>query len=504
MSTDPSQQWPFELPRSGNDPISFALDDLEPTLFREYDVRGQVEPTPPTREQELNEFVANRLGRTFGTYLAEHSQTDVVVGHDSRSYSEKLASAFVLGLLSTGRNVHFIGLATTPLVYYAQHHLGGFAGAQVTASHNPNGWAGFKLGDAPSSTLGPEQIGRLQEIAGTRSFARGAGTYVEKVVIPSYIDELKQRVPRGDRALRIVVDGGNSISGPILALALRAAGYEVLPINLELDWEFPNHEPDPESVAARRQIAEAVREQGADVGLSIDGDGDRLGVTDELGGTVWADIVLALLARNSLERHPGSPVVYDVKSSRTVSDVIAASGGTPVMWKTGHSHIKAKAREVGAPFSGERSGHFFDAGDYYGFDDAVYAGLRFAQILSSGTNTVSEIVGQLPQYVSTPTMHAHCPDQKKYRAVEEIRSLVAEDPAKPKIIDVNGVRAEWDDGWFLVRASSNLPAVVIVVEATSSERLKELYETVRGLVAKCPDIDATWENDPFTDASSSN
>jgi phosphomannomutase/phosphoglucomutase len=495
MTQDPSQ-WPLDLPRSGRDPISFAVDHLDPTLFREYDLRGRLDPRAPERSEPVHEFVANRLGRAFGTFLGQRGQVAVAVGHDSRSYSEKLATAFAMGLLSTGRHVQFIGLATTPLVYFAQHHLGGIAGAAVSASHNPNGWAGFKLADQPSMTLGPTEIEELRRIAETREFVSGQGAYSEHIVLPSYVADLAQRVPRGTRRLRVVIDGGNSIAGPVVEQALQAVDYEVIPINLELDWSFPNHEPDPESVEARRQIGEAVRTHDADIGLSLDGDGDRLGVTDERGEIVWSDIVLALLAADSLSRHPGAPIVYDVKSSRAVADVVRARGGTPIIWKTGHSHIKTKAREVGAPFSGERSGHFFDAGDYYGFDDATYAALRIAQIVANSGQTVSEMVAELPQYMSTPTMHAHADDGVKYDVVERFRSAVA-DIGATDIIDVNGVRAEFDDGWFLVRASSNLPALVIVVEATTAHRLKELYNVVRQALDGMPEVDRTWDNDPF-------
>lgn len=499
MTRETLDRWPLEYPRSGADPLSFTIDNLAPSIFREYDLRGEVDPTAPRPDQALNEFVANRLGRTFGTYLDRESVRDVVVGFDSRSYSEKLASAFALGMMSTGCHVHFIGLATTPLVYFAQHHLGGYAGVMVTASHNPNGWAGFKLSDKPSITLGPDEIAELHEIAVRREFVLGQGSYSEHIVLPAYLGELAHLVPRGERKLRIVVDGGNSISGPVLEQALSAAGYETIPINLELDWTFPNHEPDPESLKARRQIGEAVREHGADIGLSIDGDGDRLGLTDASGEPIWSDIVLALLAKDSLQRHPGATIVFDVKCSRTVSDVISEAGGVPLMWKTGHSHIKTKAREVGAPFSGERSGHFFDAGDYYGFDDAVYGGLRVAQLLSRSDQTVADMVDELPKYVSTPTMHAHCDDAAKYDVVERVKHAVADRDDHPEIVDVNGVRAEWSDGWFLVRASSNLPALVIVVEGGDQERLHQLYGVVRGILDSMSEVGREWDNDPFAE-----
>jgi phosphomannomutase/phosphoglucomutase len=486
--------WPLELPRSGDDPVSFAIDFLEPGIFREYDLRGTVSAVAPDRSDPLNEFVANRIGRAFGTYLRRREIAEVVVGHDSRSYSERLATAFVIGLLSTGLDVAFVGLATSPMVYFAQHHLGGIAGVAVTASHNPNGWSGFKLSELPSTTLGPAEIAEVHELARSRAFVTGTGSYREVPVLDAYVADIASRVA-AERPLKIVIDGANSISGPVLARALEAAGHEVVPINLELDWTFPNHEPDPEAVAAREQIGRAVLEHGADLGLSADGDGDRLGVTDADGAIVWSDLVLALLAKDTLSRHPAQPVVFDVKCSRAVGDVVREAGGIPVMWKTGHSHIKAKAAEISAPLSGERSGHFFDAGDYYGFDDAVYAAGRFAQYVAAAGRPLSELVGELPAYHSTPTMHAHCADDAKYGVVERFRAHA--EGAGAEIVDVNGVRAEFEDGWFLVRASSNLPALVIVVEATTPERLKALYDVVREGLGAMPEVDDAWVNDPY-------
>jgi phosphomannomutase / phosphoglucomutase len=489
--------WPPQLPKSGRDPITFATEFLPDSIFREYDIRGTTLAVAPDTSHSVNGFVANRLGRAFGTYLAQRGHSEIAVGHDSRSYSEALALAFIAGLLSTGRTVRNIGLATSPMVYYSQHALGGIAGTVVTASHNPNGWAGFKLAAEPSVTLGPEEIAEVKEIAESRDFTRGEGSYVEVSLLNEYVDEVVARVGAMS-SLHVVLDGGNSISGAVAQRVFEAAGHRVTPVNLELDWTFPNHEPDPEAVAARRQIADAVLECNAEAGFSFDGDGDRLGVTDEAGEIVWSDLVLALMARDALERHPGASIVYDVKCSRAVTEVIRSSGGVPVMWKTGHSHIKAKAREIGAPFSGERSGHLFDAGDYYGFDDAIYAGLRCAQIIAKSGSKVSELVQGLPHYVTTPTMHAHCPDEVKYSVIDALRPYVASVPGVQEIIDVNGIRAEFAEGWFLVRASSNIPALVIVVEATTDSGLRALYDIVRQGLAQHPEVEGTWDNDPFT------
>jgi phosphomannomutase / phosphoglucomutase len=487
--------WPFELPRSGRDAISFAVGDVDSTLFREYDVRGTIQYVPPDSSYPLNEFVANRIGRAFGTFLAGRDVGSVVVGFDARSYSEPIANALVLGLLSTGARVTLLGLTTTPTVYFAQHHLGGVAGVSVTASHNPNGWAGFKLSDRPSVTLGPKEIEQVHTLVDNRAFATGEGAYAEHSVTAEYASYLATLL-KPSRPLKVVLDGGNSIAGPIGEMALVQCGHEVVTINRELDWTFPNHEPDPETVEAREQIQRAVLAEGADIGISLDGDGDRLGVTDRQGNIVWSDRVLAILARDALSRHPGAPIVFDVKCSRAVADVIRAAGGEPVMWMTGHSHIKSKMREISAPFAGERSGHFFDAGDYYGYDDAIYSALRFLKIVADSGRTVDELVAEMPHYESSPTMQADCADRVKYRVVDEFAEY-AQSLGARELVRINGVRAEFDDGWLLVRASSNLPALVMVAEAQSKERLDELYRVLREGLDRFDEVDRDWSNDPW-------
>ncbi len=486
--------WPFLLPRSGRDGISMARDLLDESVFREYDVRGRVAVSLP-QGNGLNEFVVGRIARAFGTALEARGVQRVVIGYDSRSYSEALAHALAVGLLSTGRDVTSIGLATTPMLYFAQHQLGGLAGVMVTASHNPNGWAGLKLSYAPSTTLGPAEIAELAELTKRRAFATGSGSYLEESITERYVDYLANAWP-ASRPLKVVLDGANSIAGPIAQLALERAGHEVTAINLDLDWTFPNHEPDPENMAARAQIQRAILDNSADCGISLDGDGDRLGVTDDQGNIVWSDSVLAILASDVLKRYPGAPIVYDVKCSRAVSDVILERGGQPVMWSTGHSHIKAKMHELGAPFAGERSGHFFNACDYYGFDDAVYSSLWFLNLISASGKTVSENVAALPRYFGTPTMQAECSDAEKYQVIEKFADY-AESIGAEELIRVNGVRAEFKDGWILARASSNLPALVLVAEATHADGLHRLYSLLREGLDSFPEVAKNWDNDPF-------
>ena len=494
MSLIPDPVWPHPLPASGYDAVSHLRGTPPEDVFRAYDIRGRVAGPMDLDPGLLTPFSANVLGRAFGTMLAERGIDEVLVGHDSRAYAPGLAGALIEGLLSTGREVVAIGLATTPMVYFAQHHLDIPAGVAVTASHNPNGWAGFKLSTAPSTTLGPADIIALRDLAHAGSFARGRGSYVEHSVTTAYIDDLARRSPASGH-LRVVVDGGNGIAGPIATASLTAAGYDVVPINLELDWRFPNHEPDPEVLAARRQLAAAVQEHQADVGIALDGDGDRLGVTDERGATVYADRVVALLAREVLARHPGSAILYDVKCSRLVGDVVRAAGGRPVMGRTGHSHIKQQMRSLGVPFAGERSGHIFDAVDYLGFDDAIHAGLRLAALLASADRSLSQLVDALPQYRSSPTMQAPCPDAVKDAAVERIAQRIIATSEPAEVIRVDGIRAEFADGWLLVRASSNMPGLVVLCEATTEDALLRYYRLLRSAIDPEPEVETHWQND---------
>ncbi len=500
MEITPDPSWPHPLPGSGHDAVSHLRATPPASIFRAYDVRGEVAGPMDVDASLLTTFGANVLGRAFGTALERQGIATVAVGHDSRAYAPGLAGALIEGLLSTGREVVVLGLATTPMVYFAQHHLEVAAAVAVTASHNPNGWAGFKLSTAPSTTLGPDGIAELRELADAGTFARGRGTYVERSVTDDYIQDLAARSP-APAPLKVVVDGGNGVAGPIAAASFAAAGHEVVPINLELDWRFPAHEPDPEVLAARRQLAAAVEAHGADLGVAFDGDGDRLGVSDERGETVYADRLVALLARDVLARHPGSTILYDVKCSRLVGDVVRAAGGHPVMGRTGHSHIKQQMQALGAPFAGERSGHIFDGVDHLGFDDAVHAGLRLAAVLARADGSLSALVYALPAYRSSPTMQAPCPDAAKDAAVERIaeRLLRLADPEE--VVRVDGIRLEFADGWLLVRASSNMPGLVVLCEAKDEAGLLGYYRLLRAAIDPHAEVGGTWLNDTLAEAA---
>jgi phosphomannomutase len=497
MPLEPTPEWPYPLPGSGHDAVSHLSGPPPAGVFRDYDVRGRVEGPFDHDPSLLTPFGANVLGRAFGTRLDALGIETVAVGHDSRAYAPSLASGLIEGLLSTGRSVVALGLSTTPMVYFAQHALGVPASVAVTASHNPNGWAGFKLSVSPSTTLGPDDIQALWHLAKSGSFRRGTGTFVEHSVTERYVAHLADLTPAPE-PLEIVIDGANGIAGPIALEAFRAAGHHARAINLELDWRFPNHEPDPELLESRRQLARAVTVEGARFGAAFDGDGDRLGVTDEAGETVLSDRVLALLAKDVLERRPGATILHDVKCSRLVGDVIRAGGGQAEMCRTGHSHIKQRMRELSAPFAGERSGHFFDALDHLGFDDAIHAGLRFAHVVATSGRPVSDLVAALPHYVSSPTMQAPCPDEVKHQVVERVATALVEhaDPDRLERLErLDGVRAEFEDGWLLVRASSNLPALVILCEGTDEAALRRNYELLRVVLDAQPEVERAWEND---------
>ena len=484
---------PYRFPTSGRDEFTrLSMKPNDDSIFRDTDIRGLVTTDPP----QLSPLLMRRIGRAFGTMCRTNGIERVAVSHDAREYSEELALAYISGLLAAGMDVRDIGLATTPMLYFAQHHLGGIAGTSVTASHNPNGWAGLKMSLVPSSTLTKPGIQEIHQRVLSNDYVEGRGTYGSLSILDEYANYVSRDLKCAS-PLHLLSDGGNSVSGPVGRLALELAGHRVTAINENLDWSFPNHEPDPERLDARRQIAEAVLSTNADVGLGSDGDGDRLGVTDEAGRTIWSDQVLALLAIDILARHPGAPIIYDVKCSRVVPEVVRAHGGRPVMCKTGHSHIKAAMREHGAPLGGERSGHFFNAGDYLGFDDGCYAGIWLSAILSKSSSRMSALVAALPQYKASPTMQVTCTDDRtKYRSVERFKKF-AETLPGAQLVTLDGVRVELEKGWLLVRASSNMPALVLVAEGQDMDGLERLYGWLRKGLAGDPDVSDVWENDPW-------
>jgi phosphomannomutase/phosphoglucomutase len=462
------------------------MAQIDRSMFREYDIRGRV------NDKELNPKTAGWIGQAYGTFLERRGIDTVVVGYDSRHGSKAIKDTLIAGILSTGRHVIDIGMCLTPMMYWSQYHFDSKGGAMITGSHNPKEWSGFKLACGLSYTLIGDEICEILAMIEGEKFFEGKGTLRSESIAPEYAKDLAKRV-RMRKPLRIVVDTGNGTAGAFAPDILRRAGIDVIEQFTELDPDFPNHEPDPALKKTVEALGARVREEKADAGFAFDGDGDRLGVVDEHGSVIWPDRYMILLARQVLEKQPGAKIVFDVKVSQALEEDIAAHGGKPIMWKTGHSHIKAKLHEEKAALAGEMSGHIFFVENYYGYDDGVYAALRLAEYISQVGKPVSEIIAGTPYYISTPTIDVDCPDDKKYEVVEKLTAEFKRD--FKKVVDINGARVTFEDGWGLVRASSNLPVLVLRFEAKTQDRLDEIKTLFRTYMDKYPEIGKVWHNE---------
>ncbi len=461
---------------------------LEKTMFREYDIRGRVS------DQEFNQENCELIGKGFGSFLRKRGIKQSVVGFDARDYSEGLKNALISGMVSGGIEIIDIGQVLTPISYFAQHFLKIKGVAMVTASHNPNGWSGLKLGYDFDTTLLPNDIENLYQIILKEDFIKEQGLVrKEPDMIEKYNDYLVNKI-KLKRQLKVVVNAGNGTAGPIVPSILRKAGCEVVEQYCDIDFSFPNHDPNPASLEALQALSTKVKETGADLGFGFDGDGDRLGVVDEKGQTIWPDRFLILLVRQVLKEKPNSNIVFDVKCSQALIEEIKKHGGNPIMWKTGHSYIKQKAKEKNASLAGERSGHVFYRYGYYGYDDAVFASLKLLEYLSNENSSLSEIMLTTPQYFSSPAWHVNCADTIKYEIVDKLVQEFKQQYGTEKVIDINGARVEFDHGWGLVRASSNLPSLVLVFESKTKNGLQEIEDIFRQKLSKYPEIGKEWES----------
>lgn len=460
-------------------------------MFREYDLRGRV------AEGELTDDSVRLIANAFGRLLLARGNDRVVVGYDNRPASPGFKDAAVSGLLAVGLEVVDIGLTISPALYFSQYHLESPAGVMITASHNPSDWCGMKLAHGYSRTLGPAEMRELYRLAAAGESGAGNGRRRSADTRDAYLERVTAGT-RLERPLRVAVDCGNGGAGVFAYEALQRLGCLTFQLYCDPDDSYPHYFPNPSDLKARRRLRQIVTHPyiRADVGLAFDGDGDRIGVMDERGEDVWSDRVLILLARQVLQRRAGAAVVYDVKCTRGLEEEITARGGRPVMWKTGHSHIKAKLHETGAALAGERSGHIFYREGYYGFDDALYAGARLLEVLAASGETLSTLVAGTPPYLTSPEIAAPCADDHKYRVVD---ALVAEFKREfgARVNDINGARVDFGDGWGLVRASSNLPELVLIFEARTEARLREIRSLFRARLAACPEIDPAWRNDIY-------
>lgn len=439
---------------------------LNPEIFRQYDIRG-------VAGKDMTQDDVVLLGKGIGTYLQQQNNRFVVVGRDCRLTSERYAGRFMEGLLATGCRVMDIGICPTPVVYFAIRHLQAEGGVMVTASHNPPEFNGFKICSGVDSVFG-EQIQQIRRIIDSRAFSEGAGEIDSYEILPDYIYYVLDNIHL-KRPLRVGVDGGNGTGGLTAVPIIKNLGCELHELYTDLDGTFPNHEADPTVAANMADLVALVKDKQLDVGLAYDGDADRIGVVDVDGRLIYGDELMVVFSREILARKPGATFVSEVKCSQVMYDDITKNGGNAIMWKTGHSMIKQKMKEVGADLAGEMSGHIFFADRYFGYDDAVYAGCRLLEILAATGQTVGQLLADLPQTFNTPEIRVDCPDRIKFDVVERVTEYFRQ---REKVIDIDGVRVLFDGGWGLVRASNTQPALVLRFEAFSDARLLEIRQTV--------------------------
>jgi phosphomannomutase len=440
-----------------------ASHSFDPTVLREYDIRGIVGDT-------IGEDDARALGRSFGTVVARNGGGRVVVGYDGRLSSPALSAALAEGLAAAGMEVLRVGRGPTPMLYYAVYALEADGGVMVTGSHNPPDYNGFKMMLGHGAFYG-EAIAELGAIAAAGAFVDGQGSVADAAIFDEYVARLVKDY-NGGGELSVAWDAGNGAVGEaMVALTSKLPGRHVL-LNEAIDGSFPNHHPDPTVEENLAQLKAAVREETCDLGVAFDGDGDRIGAIDGQGRVLWADQLMVLFAGEVLAERPGATIIADVKASRVLFDEIARFGGEPLMWKTGHSLIKAKMRETKSPLAGEMSGHVFFADKYYGYDDALYAAVRLIGIVSRAEENLAEIRDRLPVVVNTPEIRFDCAEDRKFAIVEEVRDRLA--AAGAEVNGIDGVRVSTEDGWWLLRASNTQAVLVARCEAGDDAGLGRL------------------------------
>jgi phosphomannomutase / phosphoglucomutase len=442
-------------------------DAISPTIFREYDIRGLV-------DQDLTEEAVHVMGRGLGTMVRRAGGHRVVVGRDCRHSGERFSKRMAAGLTSAGVDVVDVGVVPTPLVYFAANTLPVDGLCMITGSHNPPEYNGLKVG-VGKTTLHGDGIQELRKLCASGEFARGQGSASSHDIVGPYQKYVQENLRFGRRKLRVVIDAGNGTGGVVAVPIFQALGVEVVPLFVEMDGSFPNHHPDPTVEKNLAQLKAKVLETKADVGIAYDGDADRVGSVDEKGNVLWGDQMMILFSRALLEEHPGAAIVGEVKCSMNLYDDIARKGGRPIMWKVGHSLIKAKMKEEGALLAGEMSGHIFFQHRWFGFDDGVYSSARFLEILSRTPAPLSTLLADVPKTFATPEIRFDCPEEKKFEIVKRAQAFFA---ARYEAVTVDGVRVTFPDGWGLVRASNTQPLLVLRFEATTEPRLHEIQKLV--------------------------
>ncbi len=435
-------------------------------IFREYDIRGIV-------DKDLKDEDVYILSRAIGTYLIQNGAKDLMIGRDCRLSSDHISEILIKGLCECGLNVSDIGIVPTPVFYFSLFEFNADGGVMITASHNPSEYNGFKVALGKSTIYGAEIL-KLYDIAVSGRFELGRGNSQKISVTDKYIDYVVNNIKLGNRRFKVAVDGGNGTGGPVATEILKRMGIEFESLYCEMDGRFPNHHPDPTLVEAMQDLIKNVKERGCEIGIGYDGDSDRIGVVDKNGNIVYGDQLMIIFAKEILKERPGATFIAEVKCSKTLYDEIKKAGGNPIMWRTGHSLIKARMKEVNAELAGEMSGHMFFANRYFGYDDAIYASMRLIELLSKSNKSFEEIINELPKMKSTPEIRFDMPDDKKFKIVEILKEYFIS--RNYSVIDIDGVRVTFEDGWGLVRASNTQPALVLRFEATTDKRLLEIKD----------------------------
>ncbi len=445
---------------------------INPLIFREYDIRG-------IANKDLTDDVVFKIGQGYGTYIKDKLKvpssklktTDVLIGRDVRLSSERIRDALIEGIISTGCDVIDLGLVPTPVFYFSAFQYAKNAGIMITGSHNPPEFNGFKIG-LNKTTIYGEEIQTLRKIIESEKFVSGKGKVSSLNPTPDYINMILDKV-KINKNLKVVFDPGNGTAGVVIEELFNKIGIDAAYININPDGNFPAHLPDPTIPEYMKDLKSTLFELDADLGIGYDGDVDRIGCIDDKGDIVWGDKLLAIFAADIISRKSNAKIVFEVKCSQGLVEYIKSIGGVPLMWKTGHSLIKAKMKQENAAIAGEMSGHMFFADDYYGYDDAIFASVRLLKILSETEKKLSELVAQIPFYFSTPEIRVECPDEMKFEITQKIRDYFKQ---KYETIDIDGVRVIFTDGWGLVRASNTQPVLVLRFEAKTPERLAEIQE----------------------------
>lgn len=436
-------------------------------IFREYDIRGNV-------ERDLTDDVVKDIARAFGTYMVERGKKNASISRDCRLSSDHLRDVVIEGMVESGLDVIDIGVKPTPLFYYSLFNLDVDGGIMITGSHNPGDQNGFKVAFGKATLFG-EEIQYIRKVIEEKRFVSGKGSVKEyTTIVADYYNFLRNNI-KLNKKLKVVLDAGNGTGGVVALPIMKEMGQDVTCLYCDMDGRFPNHHPDPTVEKNIAVLKQTVLETRADIGVGYDGDADRIGVIDNEGNIIWGDYLMVIFARDILKTHKGATIVSEVKCSKNLYEEIEKNGGKPIMWKAGHSLIKQKMKETGALLGGEMSGHIFFADKFFGYDDAIYASLRLLEIMGNNNKPLSEYLKDLPKLYSTPEIRIDCPDNVKFQVVKRLTEYYK---SKYKVIDIDGVRAVFNDGWGLVRPSNTGPILVLRFEAESEDALERIQKMV--------------------------